>query len=170
MGPWLTDGFLLFGSFVSRMRGLHEGITRGLKADNPHAVLPLLRAWVEVSTIGLYVVRKPTYAELVLYGPGPGRPARKSFTSMFHAVKDDAAQLGLVYQQLSDYAHFGTLGVWNAYAVAHEEDRHITWTDVPRWKSETEFRIACAQTHELAVLGLEVLERLGSVLLPHQEQ
>lgn len=170
MGPLLTEGFLLFGSFVSRMRGLQEGIVRELAANNPHAVLPLLRAWVEVNTIGLYVARNPGYAELVLYGPGPGRPARKSFSSLFHAVKDDVAQLSLVYKDLSDYAHFGTLGVWNAYVVENEEDRHITWTDVPRWKTEKEFQIACAQTHELSILGLDVLDRLGGVLLPRQEQ
>lgn len=165
MGPVLTEGFLLFGSFVSRMRGLHEGIVRELAADNPHAVLPLLRAWVEVNTIGLYVARNPAYAEVVLYGPGPGRPARKSFSSLFHAVKDEVTQLGLVYKDLSDYAHFGTLGVWNAYGVDSVEDRQITWTDVPRWKSAQEFQIACAQTRELSILGLHVLDRLGRVLL-----
>ncbi len=44
---------MLFGSFVSRMRGLHEWVTREIVNNNPHAVLPLIRAWVETITIGL---------------------------------------------------------------------------------------------------------------------
>jgi len=65
----IGTGFLLFGSFVSRMRGLHEGVIRELRSSNPHAVLPLIRAWVETITIGLYLLRNPNYAEYLLNGP-----------------------------------------------------------------------------------------------------
>jgi hypothetical protein len=161
----VSQGFLLFGSVVSRMRGLHEGVVREIAADNPHAVLPLTRAWVEIITITMYVLRNPGYVEFLLYGPGDGRPGKKSFEAMFHAVKDHAPQLKLVYRELSDFSHFGKLGVWNAHVIEDKEQRIMTWTDAPRWKNDDHFRIACAQTHELAVVGLHYLDELGSLLI-----
>lgn len=161
----LTMKFMLFGSFVSRMRGLHEGVIREIVNNNPHAVLPLLRAWVETITIGLYVLRNPRYAEYLLEGPGGNRAAKKSFQAMFHAVRDDAGQLEPVYRQLSDYSHFGSLAVWNAHSPNDQDDEHVTWTDVPRWRDERHFQIACAQAAELAVAGLQTLDALGSLLI-----
>jgi hypothetical protein len=161
----VTQGYLLFGSVVSRTRGLHEGVVREIMADNPHAVLPLTRAWIEIITITMYVLRNPGYGEFLLHGPGEGRPGRKSFEAMFYAVRDDAPQLKLVYRELSDFSHFGTLGVWNAHAIEDEEQRIVTWTDVPRWKNEDDFRAACARAHELAVAGLQYLDDLGHLLI-----
>ncbi|MDQ2852901.1 MAG: hypothetical protein M3Y49_19615 [Actinomycetota bacterium] len=166
----ITTGYMLFCSFVSRMRGLHEGVIREIAHNNPHAAFPLTRAWVEAIAIGLYLLRKPGYVEQILHGPGDNRPARKSFESMFHAVREDAAQLKLVYRELSDYSHFGTLGVWSAHSIESEQNGTFTWTDAPRWKSETESQIACAQANELAVAGLHTLDRLGCLLVPRTAQ
>jgi len=162
----ITTGFMLFGSFVSRMRGLHEAVVREIAHDNPHAVLPLIRAWVETVTIGLYVLRNPNYVEYLLNGPSDNRPAKKSFQAMFHAVREDAAQLELIYRQLSDYSHFGSLAVWNAHSIEDEDERTVTWTDAPRWRDVQHFQIVCAQTHELAIAGLETLDRLAVLLVP----
>jgi hypothetical protein len=161
----VSEGFLLFGSVVSRMRGLHEGVVREIAADNPHAALLLTRAWVEIITITMYLLRHPGYVEFLLHGPGDGRPGKKSFEAMFHAVKDDASQLKLVYRVLSDYSHFGTVGVWNAHAIEDEEQRILTWTDAPRWRNDDDFRITCAQANELAVAGLHYLDELGRLLI-----
>lgn len=161
----ISQGFMLFGSFVSRMRGLHEGVVREITAGNPHAVLPLTRAWVETITIGLDLLRRPIYAEYLLHGPGENRPGRKSFEAMFHAVRDDASQLKLVYRGLSDYSHFGSVAVWNTHSIEDEEQRTVSWTDAPRWRDEKHFQIACAQAHELAVAGLHTLNRLGKLLV-----
>ena len=161
----LTMGFLLFGSFVSRMRGLHEGVLQEIRNDNPHAVFPLMRAWMETITIGLYLGRNPRYAEFLLHGPGGGRPGVKSFEGMFSAVRKDASQLKLVYRDLSDFSHFGSLGVWSAHSLEGADGHRFSWTDAPRWKSQREFQIACAQANELAVAGLEVLDRLGRQLV-----
>lgn len=170
----LTQGFMLFGSFVSRMRGLHEGVVREIANNNPHAAFPLIRAWVETVTIGLYLLRNPAYSEFLLEGPGNNRPAKKSFQAMFHAVRDDAGQLELVYRQLSDYSHFGSLGVWNAHSLDDRDGQRVTWTDVPRWRDEQHFQIACAQTAELAEAGLRTLDDLGAMLIRpprrHQEK
>lgn len=163
---YATEGSLLFSSVVSRMRGLHEGIVREIMANNPHAVLPLIRAWVEVITITMYLLRNPRYIDFVLHGPGDGRPRKKSFEAMFHAVKDDAEQLRVVYGQLSDYSHFGLLGVWNAHSIEDDEQGIVSWTDAPRWRDENHFRIACAHAHELAVAGQHYLDELGGLLVP----
>lgn len=170
----LSTAFMLFGSFVSRMRGLHEGVVREISASNPHAAFPLIRAWVETITIALYVLRNPTYVEYLLYGPGENRPGKKSFEAMFHAVREDASQLKLVYRELSDYSHFGSLGVWNAHSLDDEEEkkketkkgRIVSWTDSPRWRDNRHFQVACAQAYELAVGGLDALDRLGGLLIP----
>ncbi|PPF44835.1 hypothetical protein C5B85_08825 [Pseudoclavibacter sp. AY1F1] len=161
----LTAEFMLFGSFVSRMRGLHEGVTREIVNNNPHAVLPLIRAWVETITIGLYVLRNPGYAKFLMEGPGDSRPAKKSFQAMFHAVRDDAGQLEPVYRQLSEYSHFGPLAIWNAHSLDDQDERRVTWTDAPRWRDEQHFQIACAQAAELAAAGLRTLDALGPLLI-----
>ena len=161
----VSEGSLLFGSFVSRMRGLHEGVIREIVANNPHTVLPLTRAWVEIITINMYVLQNPSYVEFLLRGPGDGRPGKKSFEAMFHAVREHASQLKFVYRELSDFSHFGPLGVWNAHTIEDEKQRIVTWTDAPRWKSDDHFRMACAQAHELALASLDLLDELGHLLV-----
>lgn len=162
----LTPEFMLLGSFVARVRGLHEAVVREIEADNPHAVLPLIRSWVEVVTIAMYVIKKPAYAQYLMEGPGKNTPAKKSFEAMFHAVKAEAGQLRQVYGQLSDFSHFGPLGVWNSHSIEYDLTRTVLWTDVPRWRDERHFQIACAQAHELAVASLHYLDLLGDLLLP----
>ncbi len=167
--PYITPGFMLFGSFVARTRGLHEAVVREIEENNPHGVLPLIRSWVEVVTIAMYVIKKPAYAQYLMEGPGANTPAKKSFEAMFHAVKDEAGQLRLVYGQLSDYSHFGPLGVWNSHSIEDDRTGAVPWTDVPHWRDERHFQIACAQAHELAVASLHYLDLLGDLLLPSPE-
>ncbi len=159
------DAFL-FSGFVSRLRGLHEGVVREIAASNPHTVLPLTRAWAETVAVGAYTIRNPRYAEVLLHGPGPDRPARKSFEAIFHAIKDDFGGMRDVYRELSAYTHFGPRGVWGSLSIESEEEGAVSWTDAPRWRDERHFQVACAQAHELAVAGLETLDRLGPVLVP----
>lgn len=161
----LTPNLMLFGSFVSRMRGLHEGIVREISAGNPHAVLPLERAWAEVVALAIYIVKNPSYALALLNDPRDGGPGRKSFAAIFDAIKDEAGNMKAVYRQLSDYSHFGSLGVWNAHSIDSDEDRTISWTDVPRWRDDSHFKVACAQARELALAGQHYLDQLGQVLV-----
>ncbi|QRP47971.1 hypothetical protein [Amycolatopsis sp. FDAARGOS 1241] len=161
----LTANMLLFGSFVSRMRGLHEGVVREIAADDQHAAFPLIRAWLEVSTIALYCLRKPDYVNFMLWGPGKDRPGHKSFAAMFHVVREDAPGHEPIYRQLSDYSHFGQLGIWNAHTPG-EDSRYVSWTDIPRFRNEGHFQTACAWAHELAANGFQTLHRLGGFLIP----
>jgi len=52
---------LVFAACVSRARGLHEGCLTVISADNPHAALPLLRAYAELVSIIFYCLRRPNY-------------------------------------------------------------------------------------------------------------
>lgn len=167
----LTQARLLFMSMVSRARGLHEGIVRELANDNPHAVLPLERAWVELITIMLYTLRSPTYVSALLSEPGEkNAPKRKSFEAMFHAVREDAEQLRLVYGELSEYSHFGLLAIYNVHSIGDEGNGTVEWTDVPRWRDEIHFKVACAQTAELAEACHYALRGMGELVRPTSDE
>lgn len=162
----LTPAMMLFGSFVSRMRGLHEGILGEIQSSNPHAVFPLLRAWAEVVALAIYVTKKPAYMEALMVDPREGGPGRKSFAAIFDAIKDEAGNMKAVYAQLSDYSHFGSLGVWNAHSIDPEDDRIVRWTDAPQWRNDNHLKVACGLTRELAIAGQHYLNQLGTVLVP----
>lgn len=162
----LTAPMMLFGSFVSRMRGLHEAILREIKANNPHGTFPLLRAWSEVVALAIYVTKKPSYMNALMIDPREGGPGRKSFAAIFDAIRDEAGNMKAVYAQLSDYSHFGSLGVWNAHSIDPDDDRIVHWTDVPQWRNEDHFKTACGLTRELAIAGQHYLNDLGTVLIP----
>lgn len=161
----LTSGLMLLMAMVSRARGLHEAIIRELERDNPHAVLPLTRAWVELVTIALYCLKKPNYIAVLLNGHRDSNVGgRKSFEAMFNAVREDASGLKNIYGELSEYTHFGPLAIYNVHRVGSEVDRTITWTDAPHWRNDTHFKVACAQAAELAEVALVVLPRLAALV------
>jgi hypothetical protein len=150
---------------ISRARGLHEAVVRELEQDNPHAVLPLCRGWVELLTIINYCIKKPAYIG-VLVSPlvGPTAGARKSFGAMFDALRDFAG-LEQVYRQLSEYSHFGPSAIWNAHSIDDEAQRTTVWTDAPRFRDDKHFMIACAQAEELAIATFDSLRSLGTLIV-----
>ena len=157
----MTVGHLLFTAMVSRARGLHEAVTREIVWANPHAVLPLQRALLELVATNLYVDRDPEYIT-TLTGLPPGSHRKpKSFQAIFHAVRSDAAGLQRVYRELSEYSHFRGLAIFNAQSSASEHDHMTVWTDRPHWRDEDHFRSACALTEELAAISLRALEAFG---------
>lgn len=161
----LTHGLMLLMAMVSRTRGLHEAILRELDHSNPHAVLPLMRAWVELATINMYAVKRPRYIGVLLSGVrSKDAGARKSFTSMFAAIRDDAAGLADIYQQLSEYTHFGPLAIYNVHTVTGKNS--VTWQDAPHWRNDSHFRVACAQTRELAEVSRDQLPLLAALVQP----
>lgn len=164
----VTMPMMLFGSFVSRMRGLHEAILREIEANNPHGAFPLLRAWAEVVALAIYVTKKPAYIDALVNDPRDGGPGRKSFAAIFDAIRDEAGNMKAVYAQLSDYSHFGSLGVWNVHSIDPDDDRVIRWSDVPQWRNEDHFKTACGLSRELAIAGQHYLNELGTVLIPPQ--
>jgi hypothetical protein len=123
-----------------------------------------MRDMLELATLILYVNRNPDYLATVV-GVGEARYKRKSYESMFHSVRDIAPGLKNGYRELSDFTHFGPVGVANPMSIISEEDRTVGWTDRPHWRSEREFHIACAQTEELVELLLDALREFGEKYL-----
>ena len=160
IGAPKSSAHILYQSFVSKGRGLHEGSYREIVANNPHGVFPLNRAFLELVSLLLYSIRNPYYID-VLTGAGPNRSrAKKKFQAIFDAIKDEAPGMKDAYKELSDYSHFGALAVYNVHVPEGEEIlRRTSWTDAPRWSSEDDFRIACSQLSELHV---ELIAGLGT--------
>jgi hypothetical protein len=125
-------------------------VLQALKSDNPHAALPLLRAFTELVAVLYYCLNKPSYVDrLSKIGPEAKR-GTTPFKDMFDAISNELSGMKNVYADLSEYTHFRELAVYNVHTIEDEPGRGIFWTDVPRWKSEDEFRIACAQLCELS--------------------
>ena len=162
----LAPPMFLFMAAISRARGLHEAILRELEADNPHAVLPLIRGFGELLTVVMYTLKKPGYID-VLLGIDDQRFRRKSFEAMFHVLRDEAAGLKEVYGMLSEYAHFGPMAIFNVQSIEDEGTGAIQWQDAPRWRDDQHFRTACAHTFELAMAARVYLGKLGDLTCTH---
>ncbi len=161
----MTTGHVFYMSLVSRLCGLHEAVMREITADNPSAVFLLIRGYAETLAIAMYVIKKPTYIEAALSDPKRGGPNRKSIQSIFAGISDEAPGFKAVYGELSDHAHFGPIGVYSAHVIVDDELQQTGWTDEPHWRDQSEFRIACAQIHELAQMAFVKLEEFGSAFL-----
>ncbi len=163
----VTPETLVFMAMLSRARGLHEGVLQALKSDNPHAALPLLRAFTELVAVLYYCLNKPEYvSRLSRTGPGSERGYSK-FSQMFDDISNVLPGMKAVYSELSKFTHFEELAIYNVHTIEDETGRGIFWTDVPRWKSEDEFRIACAQLCELSEAVRYGLRRFAAEILPN---
>ena len=161
----LAPETLVFMAMLSRARGIHEGVLQALKSDNPHAALPLLRAFTELVAVLYYCLNKPAYvSRLSRTGPGSEKGYSK-FSQMFDEISDILPGMKAVYSELSKFTHFEELAVYNVHTIEDVSDRSISWTDVPRWKSEDEFRIACAQLSELSEAVRHGLRRFAAEIL-----
>lgn len=147
-------------SMVSRSEGLHGAIVREIAHENPHAVLPLIRAFAEAVVLVIYVTDHPSYIQAVAANPRElpkGAPRRKTMKALIDYVFGQASQMKAVYAQLSEATHFGSIAMWTAHVPESREDDsfHVSWTNAPRWRSDEQALIACGLTLELA----EVMER-----------
>jgi hypothetical protein len=79
-------------------------------------------------------------------------PKRKSIQALISYASSQATGMKLVYSELSEATHFGAVAMWAAFAIEGDDDDSLTttWTSYPRWRSEQQALIACAQTLELA--------------------
>ena len=136
---------------ITRSQGLHEAIAREIARENPHAVFPLIRAFAESVLLVFYVADHPDYVNALIDRPrnfGKGDPKRKSIQALISYAKDHAPGMKDVYAELSEATHFGSTAMWAS--VTPEEERHVSWANSPRWRSDEQALIACAQTLELA--------------------
>lgn len=176
-GPDLGRESLLFQSMVVRIRGLHDGSVREIRAKNPHGTFPLVRAWSEACALLIYVTDKPQYIGILMetkknLGPSGGRKSIQAIIS--HASKRMPG-LKPIYDQLSEIAHFGSVAFWNPFDTREDDNGDqatvtLTWSSVPRWRNEKQALIACGWVHELAEASRHLLQEFAEAhLLPSSQ-
>lgn len=146
---------LFWFSMITRSQALHGAIAREIRKSDPYAVFPLIRAFVEAVVLVIYVSDHPAYVELLTSRPRDlpkEGPKRKSIQALINYASKHAPGLKNVYAELSEATHFGAIAMWTPHAIANEDrgSMKTTWTNYPRWRSDEEAFIACAQILELA--------------------
>lgn len=154
-GRPMTYTTLFWFSVITRSQGLHGAIAREIRMSNPYAVFPLMRAFFEALVLVIYVNDHPAYVELLTSSPRDlpkDGPKRKSIQALISYASKHAPGLKNVYAELSEATHFGAIAMWTPHTIADEDrdSRETIWTHYPRWRSDKEALIACAQILELA--------------------
>jgi hypothetical protein len=141
-------------SAISRSRALHEAIVRETGHDNPQAVFTLMRQFAETIALICYTADHPHYFDTVVRDPQdlePGMLKHRSTQSLTnHMDSKYSTQFKSVYAELCDMSHFGAKAVWNSHRLESEEDHRTSWSSSPRWRSDQECLVACAQLLELS--------------------
>jgi hypothetical protein len=151
----LTLPTLFWFSMISRSEGLHQAIAREIRAGNPHAVFPLIRAFAEAVVLVIYVLDHPKYVDLLTARaselPKNG-PRRKSIQALIQYATKHAAGMKSVYAELSEATHFGAVAMWASHSIQGDDESglHTSWSSQPRWRNDQQAMVACAQTLELA--------------------
>jgi hypothetical protein len=161
-GMDLTLPVMFWFSMITRSQGLHEAIAREIAAQNPHAAFPLIRAFAESVLLVIYVTDHPAYVEALIDRPRNrtgATPGRKTIQALISYARGHAPGMKDVYAELSEATHFGATAMWAS--VIPEEDGHISWASAPRWRSDEQALIACAQTVELADAMTHLLRQFG---------
>jgi hypothetical protein len=78
--------------------------------------------------------------------------------------KGHTAHLGVVYRQLCEITHFGSIAMWAAHEIDDEDERRTSWSSAPRFRGDTGL-IACGQLDETATMMAAAVKRLGNRLL-----
>lgn len=172
----MTMPILFWFSMISRAQGLHEAIAREIRASNPHAVFPLVRAFAEAVVLVIYVLDHPKYVDLLTERardlPKDG-PKRKSMQSVIQYASKHATGMKDVYAELSEATHFGAIAMWVSHSIEGDDESglHTSWSSHPRWRDDEQALVACAQTLELAN-GMEyfLLEFAVRHVLPLRER
>lgn len=154
-GMPLTYMTLFWFSMITRSQALHGAIAREIRESNPYAVFPLIRAFVEAVVLVIYVNDHAAYVDLLTSRPRDlpkNGPKRKSIQALISYASKHAPGLKNVYAELSEATHFGAIAMWTPHAIENEDESSMktSWTHYPRWRSDEEAFIACAQILELA--------------------
>jgi hypothetical protein len=163
---------LPFVSFINRASSLHAGIVSAVRDENPHAAFTLLRAYLELVVLVLYIDANPEYLD-ALERPMSEQPrgARKRFSEIFEVAAKEMAGVRQVYATLSEMAHFGSTAMWMPFTIDEEEERMLSFSTAPHWKKPDDARIALAMLRESDEAIVEVLRRyLANHITPNVEQ
>jgi hypothetical protein len=151
----MTLPIMFWFSMITRSEGLHAAIAREISEGNPHAVVPLRRAFAEAVVLLIYVNDHPGYIQALIARPREqpeGARRRKSIQSLIQYASKHAPGMKDVYADLSEATHFGAIAMWASVSIEGESESGLqpSWASSPRWRSEEQALICCAQTHELA--------------------
>jgi hypothetical protein len=151
----LTLATLFWFSMITRSEGLHGAIAREIREGNPHAVFPLIRAFAEAVTLMIYVNDHPNYIPVLTMRASElpkGGPKRKSIQALITYASKHAPGMKAVYAELSEATHFGAVAMWASHEIVGEDEAtaETSWTSYPRWGTEEQAFVACANTLELA--------------------
>ena len=169
-GEW-NDSLVFFCSAVSRARALHESIVREIEATNPHATMTMLRQFAETVAMTFYVSDHPKYVEVLMTRPSEakkGAPSRKSPQALVNYMDaKHTDQFAVVYKELCEMAHFGTIALWSSHRIRDNDDGTVgwSWSSAPAWHSENEALVCCAQLLELSDGMNSALIALGKALV-----
>jgi hypothetical protein len=154
-GMPMTIGTMFWFSMITRSEGLHQAIAREIRASNPHAVFPLIRALAESVVLLIYVTDHPRYVDVLTSRaselPTNG-PKRKSIQALIHYASKHAPGMKGVYAELSEATHFGAIAMWASHTIEGDDESgyRTSWTSYPRWRDDEQAMVACAKTLELA--------------------
>lgn len=148
---------LFFASMVSRSVGLHTAITREIRHSNPHAVLPLLRAFAESLLLLIYIVDNPRYVSTLIVRAREipkDAPKRKTIQALISHATEVAPGFKEVYADLCEGTHFGSIAMWAPHSSAPSDVPGVaanwSWDSAPHWRSDRDCLVSCAQLLELA--------------------
>lgn len=167
-GMPMTLGTMFWFSMISRSEGLHQAIAREIRAGNPHAAFPLIRAFAEAVVLVIYVGDHPQYIDVLTSRaselPKQG-PKRKSIQALINYASRHAPGMKAVYAELSEATHFGAIAMWASHSIEGDDESgyRTSWTSYPRWRDDEQAMVACAQTLELAEAMEHFLRRFAAV-------
>jgi hypothetical protein len=169
----MTMPILFWFSMITRAQSLHEAIVREIRAQNPHAAFPLIRAFAESVVLVIYVLDDPKYVDLLTSRPSElpkNGPKRKSIQALIQYASKHAPGMKAVYAELSEATHFGAVAMWASQTIEGEDadGYRSSWSSAPRWRNDEQAMLACAQVLELAEAMEYYMRRFAERhVLPH---
>jgi hypothetical protein len=165
---------LFFSSMVNRCNSLHAAIAREMRAENPHAVFPLIRAYSEGSALLIYVYDHVGYIPALIDDSKErqrGTPARLKVGKLVAYAVKHAPGFKHAYDELTDFTHFGSTAMWSPFVLSDGDGDSLsfTWTSYPRWRNDEQALIAAALTLEVSDATHALLGNFGNRYLSSGE-
>lgn len=166
----LTPPSMAWLSLVARFQGLHDGIGREIRAENPHAVYPLLRSFIETVAMIIYLADHPDYV-MTLHQPRQERTGRRvTARTLVDYATPRMPGIDPIYKQLSQVTHFDTIAYTLPFKVTDMTERNMDWQSHPTWKKDRDALVACGWIIELAEASHHLLvEYAAQHLSEHDE-
>lgn len=154
---------LFFSSMVNRCNSLHAAIAREMRAQNPHAVFPLIRAYAEGAALLIYVYDHIDYVNALIDRPRErqrGTPARLKVGKLVAYAVNHAPGFKHAYDELTDFTHFGSTAMWSPFVLS-DAGESFSWTSYARWRNDEQAMIAAALTLEISDASHTLLGNFG---------